>query len=97
MQKVVVADNTRIKYTTLSSQIQVYPNPVKDIVYISSNRGEIENILLMDISGKVIPGIELNQSGKTLQSFDISGIENGIYIINIVTNQLTKSFTFTKQ
>lgn len=59
------------------SDIRVYPNPIKDIVYIDSDF-EIISIKLLDLAGRIIMKIPANQS-----SFDMSNIKAGNYILLI--------------
>lgn len=63
-----------------SIDINVYPNPVSDILNIES-KSEIFGVSFYTIEGQRI-NIEKYYSGNTLK-FDISNLEKGIYIIVI--------------
>ncbi len=65
----------------LNESIKLYPNPLNNILNIDS-RNEIEYIKLYHINGKLI---SLNQITKN--SFDMSAISAGIYILNIKTSK----------
>lgn len=58
-------------------ELQIYPNPVKDYLYLNSN--EAFQIQLYDFTGKLI----WQNSGNQM---DISLFPNGIYIIKITSD-----------
>lgn len=57
--------------------VNIYPNPVKDILHFSE---EIANVKITDLSGKMIK--QFTYSGK---SIDVSSLAKGNYMITIVT------------
>lgn len=60
--------------------IEIYPNPANENVNISWNENKfIMKIRLLDITGKVILSAQPNQN--TI-NFDLSGLSNGIYLID---------------
>jgi len=61
------------------NNISVYPNPVNDILNISSDQ-EIHSIKIYDLSGKNI--LNTYKKGKQIQ-VDFSGLASGTYILNI--------------
>ncbi|MCX6190572.1 MAG: T9SS type A sorting domain-containing protein [Bacteroidetes bacterium] len=67
-----------------TSAIEVYPNPAKGMFTIKAT-GEIKNIILTDISGRVI----LNQEHNGLSEISINrnDISNGIYFLRVVTSK----------
>ncbi len=67
--------------------ISVFPVPSKDVLFIKNYSGfNIDQILLYDINGKLL--IEQNQNFKYV---NISGLSNGIYLLNLLTD--TGKFT----
>ncbi len=78
-----------IQPTTSIDVIKVYPNPAKDIVYISTgnNQNNSFSYRLSDMAGKVL------KNGVGNSSISLSGIENGVYIISI---QTTTAIIYTK-
>ena len=90
-----------IKYLTANHELQnkksirIYPNPVKDILFIDIGSNELENyeISLLDLSGKIIKTVN-NSPNKSLLSIDISGINAGFYLIKIHSD---KSGIFCKK
>lgn len=59
---------------------KIFPNPGTDIISIS-NSENIEKIILLDISGKVI----LSKNGAT-ENLNISALRSGIYFLKIEAN-----------
>lgn len=86
---------TSINKLAIENGIKVYPNPSKDIVYISLDELQSNlEIAFYDISGKLIyEGKMLTQKKK----IDISVLQTGIYILklkdengNVFTHKITK-------
>ncbi len=66
------------------SKISLYPNPVTDIVNISSSKKEIQEVQIYDVTGKQVKAFM--QSGKTV-SVDVSALPSGMYIAKIRTDE----------
>jgi uncharacterized delta-60 repeat protein len=70
-----------IEENELSSHFNIYPNPVEDLFTIEAiNNSQIENIELMDITGKTIRKILINSTNQFVHIGDIS---TGVYFIKI--------------
>jgi hypothetical protein len=70
--------------TATINNFHVYPNPATDNLHLAFPEtwsDQKKNILVYDISGKVLMNKELNNS-----SIDISSFQQGIYIIKLVVN-----------
>ena len=67
-------------------QDQASPNPIKDIVKISSER-EIKNIKIMDLNGREIA----NFHGINTREYEINmaNFVTGIYLLRISTSERT--------
>ncbi len=76
------ATTVGIKNNTISStNITVYPNPVKDIINFSSNN-KINSIEIFDITGKTV--IVKNKIDKNITQINVSNLDNGIYFYKII-------------
>jgi len=74
--------NVGINEVNLNNQITVYPNPAGNFVTITTtNNLTIEQLQLFDITGKVLAQFN-NQT-----EIDLSTIENGVYLLNIITEK----------
>lgn len=71
---------TGIQAVLSEHNVNVYPNPVKDMLYIGSNHTEqIKNINLFDMNGNLL----LN-SNRT-DFIDMSAYQNGMYFLHVET------------
>jgi hypothetical protein len=67
-----------------SSLIQVFPNPVTDVLNIS-NLNEVVVGAVYDISGRLIKGdIKLNTNNSTI---DLSQVSSGIYFLQLTSQK----------
>jgi hypothetical protein len=62
--------------------IQIHPNPTNGIVFISSSQPLTTNVTVKDINGRLINSIK-NADLVNALSIDLSGVENGVYLIEI--------------
>jgi len=79
-----IQQNTKISDDTLTD-FKIYPNPASQVVYFKSNK-TLEGLLdvqLYDLSGKLSLSTVLNDS----HSVDLSGLQPGVYILTVSTNQ----------
>jgi hypothetical protein len=67
---------------------RLYPNPTKDYVTISSNNN-IENVKIYSITGSLLH--EENTKGNNIE-LDMSVFEQGIYLIQVITENETKTY-----
>ena len=59
------------------TQVSVYPNPVKDKLYIQTDEQAIEHVLIFDVTGRQIT------AALTDDTIDVSGFSKGIYTVKI--------------
>lgn len=76
-----------------SSNVYIYPNPVKDKLYIES-AGSASQLVIMDITGQVVHTTQVTESRT---SIDIHHLPAGIYIITIEGNDGRTVSRFVKQ
>lgn len=72
-----------------ANQFSVYPNPTEGTVTISS-KDKIDNIRILNISGKLIESHDLNSNSKVL---DISEYKAGIYFIELTYTDKSRKIT----
>ena len=80
---VVYLNITGIEETNLNCNI--YPNPVKDILYIETET-EIEEVMVYDVYGRV-QNLRNSETQKLRNSIDISNLKSGIYFVKINTEK----------
>ncbi|MDR2205184.1 MAG: T9SS type A sorting domain-containing protein [Flavobacteriaceae bacterium] len=57
-------------------KVSVYPNPVKNVLYIQSSKFNIQGSRIYDISGKLVKTFRGN-------STDVSALQKGVYVLEI--------------
>jgi len=82
--------------------INLYPNPASDAVNIAfhlPNSGKLA-FRLFDMAGQELGGyVKQTQSGQQTEVIDLSGVSQGLYMLNIVFDgsDNTKSFSVVKR
>ncbi len=74
--------------------LNVFPNPIKDVVTISAKNITINSITLYDLLGKEILTLQPNSRVATV---DASGLASGIYIAEILTSSGKGSLKLVKE
>jgi len=64
------------------SKLTLYPNPVSDQLYISSDNQKIENVMIYSLSGGVVKNIP-----GEVESIDVSNLTTGNYLVRVTTDQ----------
>lgn len=67
-----------------ASKLAVYPNPVSDQLFISSEDQKVENVVIYSLSGVVVKNIS-----NEVESVDVSDLASGNYIVKLTTDQGT--------
>lgn len=81
--------------------IEVYPNPSEGVYTISMDnfKGDIVNMIVYDNSGRIVFNDALNMDnpeGYANYNLDISSLPSGIYLLQIVSNNTTKTVRLIK-
>jgi hypothetical protein len=75
-----------------AAQLSVYPNPATDILNISlSNGTRIETVNIYNVSGKLVNNFKLNGN-----QIDISQLNNGVYMVEVLTANGSYKTKFVK-
>lgn len=78
---------------SLFNQITIHPNPVKDVVNISSSLSfTVINTVLYDLKGKTV-----YQSNKNLRQIDITNLRTGVYLLNLRTDKGSVTYKIVKE
>ena len=75
-----------------ANAINIYPNPVQNELFIEMAEGQITEINILDLSGKIVRSIIDNT--KTI---DVSDLTQGIYFLKIRTENDASATQFIKQ
>ncbi|MBW2963105.1 T9SS type A sorting domain-containing protein [Mesonia aestuariivivens] len=75
------------------SKVKVYPNPTSNILYLDlSKNSKIENINIISINGK-----RIKQLSNNLNYIDVSSLSQGMYFIEIVSDNSNYISKFVKK
>ncbi len=89
---IIVDDcGTTAVVTSGLSSVSVYPNPVKDVIYIArSNVAEAVSITLMDITGKIVVQKVVTSPNREI-SLDVAGLAEGMYILSVKGDKVNET------
>ena len=88
----IVSCGTTAGLGTPSAQsIVLYPNPVKDILYIDAKGVAINTILITDVTGKTI------MSQNNTSQIELQQLPAGMYFVKIISRQNSYQDKFIKQ
>jgi hypothetical protein len=65
----------------LTSQLSVYPNPTKEILYVELEGEELEEIVLRDVNGRVI--LSSNASETITWELNLTSFPIGMYLLEV--------------
>ena len=91
---IINVNDVGISEISENAQITVYPNPTSDLISLELNSSKEDNFTLdlMNATGELIASTNLSHfSGTVIKKFDLRGMANGIYFIEIISND--KVFT----
>jgi hypothetical protein len=77
---------TDIEEISEEIQVNIYPNPVKEILNIKLTETNENEYSIMDISGKIL------KQGEFVSQINVSDLKSGIYFINIINNTTNQIF-----
>jgi hypothetical protein len=63
--------------------MKFYPNPAHDRVNLVYEGTEASHLSIHDMAGKQVERIRLNKSGLSQRRFDVSGLEQGVYVARL--------------
>lgn len=63
-------------------KLSLYPNPVSDQLYISSEDQKVENVAVYNLSGTLVKNVS-----NEVDSIDVSNLATGSYLIRVATDQ----------
>ncbi|MBD3906520.1 BspA family leucine-rich repeat surface protein [Chryseobacterium sp. Ch-15] len=81
----------KINETAFSNQINIYPNPASDILYIK-NAKDVKSFIITDFSGRIVLKNNLVKDFINIQS-----LSTGNYILQLITTKNIENFKFIKQ
>jgi len=82
-------DATTVGVNDFTSNLSVYPNPVKDVLTIEGNYTSVD---IIDVAGKLV------LSSESTKNINVKSLADGVYMLNIKTENgiAVKKITITK-
>ena len=79
-------------------ELSVYPNPSSDQITIANINNNLTNsfLTIYDVQGKIVMSENITTNLNYL-NLDVSGFENGLYFIKVITSDNSFKGTFLKQ
>lgn len=75
------------------TKVAIYPNPSNGVINVQYNDIPVSNIDVVNVLGQIVKSVKIDSSkSETSQSIDLSGNSNGLYIINVSTNETSSSY-----
>lgn len=71
--------------------VAIYPNPASDFIYVN-NSEEVKRITILNSTGAIVKSIDGRQ-----HEINCTGIDSGIYFLQITTPKGKKTFKFIKE
>ena len=93
---VTTSGGSGVSVVNVYAEYQLYPNPVANVLHISSEIDGAKNISIVNVAGKEVIATIANSK---LFNVDVAQLQAGIYFINVknTTTGVTSSMQFIKQ
>lgn len=75
----------------VKNQLTFYPNPVKEVLMISSNELETKSLTIFDVLGRSVKSVK---NAEDVKSIDVSNLKAGVYFIS---SENSKAYKFIKE
>jgi plastocyanin len=96
--KIVITQSVGIQYVTNDMEIELYPNPVVDYLYVKGpsemRQGRIE---IFDLAGKSVLSFSNSDPLNENRSLDLRNLNKGMYMAKITSTDKTLIKKFIKQ
>ncbi|OIQ21102.1 MAG: hypothetical protein BM557_04930 [Flavobacterium sp. MedPE-SWcel] len=76
---------------SINNQLSVYPNPVKDVVYIQSDNLTVEELTIYNLQGS-----QLITAKQNLEAINTTNLNTGIYLLHVQTNKGLAKYKLVK-
>jgi Zn-dependent metalloprotease len=88
-----VEDCTGLSSLSSKDVVFVYPNPVKDVLYVNTNIGIAAKVMVSDASGRLLMEQKMNGNTGTI---NMESFSKGIYFFSVVNDQSGKVIQVSK-
>lgn len=88
------SQNLSLEHLEVNGDFNIFPNPTTSVIFIETNLGKTENLVIKDSQGKLIHEQKIN---KNLEQIDLSNLNSGFYCIEIISEKKVARKTFIKK
>ena len=75
-------ESVNFKTNILNDQFEIFPNPASTTIYISKNKIELDQLVLINMQGQVVnENITVKKNGDNEARIDINNLSRGVYFI----------------
>lgn len=89
---VVAAGSLGVSESEAKSKVGVYPNPMKDILNISTADKKITEILFYSADGRLVKSVKEN-----ISAVNTDGLKSGVYVVKVKTSDSEQTFKVIKE
>lgn len=93
--RVFINSSTLSLETFNLDEFELYPNPVKDHLIITSKKG-FDSLVIYDINGRIVKHISGNASNLNYK-LDVQNLSNGLYLLKLQSNNGSQIKKFVKE
>ena len=97
----LLIDNVKVTNEPASTEsydklgLNVFPNPVSDVMNITSPEANIQAVTITDLNGRTVKSINFNNVAET--TVDASDLASGVYLMNITANGTVATHKIVKK
>ena len=84
----IIPANTGVQEFSRPQALEIYPNPVSDVLYIKNLPGEMVNYSIFNVLGQQVA------VGSTDGSISVSDLQKGVYVLQIKGDKFRKTAKF---
>jgi hypothetical protein len=85
--------NTATGINPVNGILRIYPNPVKDVLFLEHGQVKLDLLEICDIAGKAI----IQEANFAERSLSVSNLAKGVYLLRVTINGETSVHKFIKQ
>ena len=84
----IIPTSDVVQEVSSQQSVEVYPNPVSDVLYMKSLQGETVEYSIFNVLGQMVT------SGSSNGSISVAGLEKGLYLLQVKGEKLLETVKF---
>jgi uncharacterized delta-60 repeat protein len=86
-----------VNMNSITKGLQIFPNPVKDVLYVQATGSETAIVQITDAAGRIMKQQKIQLNGSTSFSVEVQSFPAGKYYMLLQGNQIKEVQQFVKQ